>query len=113
MPELRFPGRLPPKPPKKNSRSCAAHRSWVKQHRCSVVNCRRTPIECAHVRGGTDGGAGLKPSDRWVISLCRVHHREQHEIGEAAFEEKYSIRLKDLAQEFTQRSPCRRMLITS
>src|SRR5205085_12624277 len=100
MPELRFPSRLPPKAPKSSSRTCAAHRAWVRRHRCSVPGCKRQPVECAHVRGGTDGGVGLKPSDRWAISLCEYHHREQHAIGEPSFEHAYGIDLVDLAQEF-------------
>ncbi|MFL6728287.1 MAG: putative HNHc nuclease [Sphingomicrobium sp.] len=82
----------------------------MRRHHCSVPRCDRLPIECAHVRIGTDGGAGLKPSDRWVISLCRSHHREQHEIGELSFEEKYSIDLQALAREFVRRSPHKQKL---
>ena len=105
MPELRFPSLLPTPSRKKASRTCAAHRSWVRRHRCSVRGCTRLPIECAHVRIGTDGGLGLKPSDKWTISLCQFHHREQHEIGEAAFEQQYDLNLVELASEFARRSP--------
>lgn len=105
MAEIRFPSLLPPKPPKKTSRTCAAHRSWVRKHRCCVRGCRKLPIECAHVRTGTDGGMGLKPSDKWTISLCRDHHLEQHAIGEAAFEARYDLNLLELAREFARRSP--------
>jgi hypothetical protein len=52
----------------------------------------------------------MKPSDRWVISLCQSHHREQHEIGERAFEEKHSLSLKALAEEFARQSPFRSKL---
>jgi hypothetical protein len=79
----------------------------VRRHQCSVRGCRRGPIECAHVRTGTDGGAGLKPSDKWAISLCAFHHREQHRIGEKAFERKHSLDLAALAAEFARRSPHR------
>ena len=106
MPELRFPASLP----KTTSRSCAGHRAWVRRHRCSVPGCRQGPIECAHVRIGTDGGAGVKPSDRWVLSLCSYHHREQHSVGERAFELLHGIDLKALAREFAARSPYRRRL---
>lgn len=105
MPELRFPSRLPSERRKRCPRTCAAHRAWVRRHRCSVPGCRRMPIECAHVRTGTDGGAGLKPSDRWTISLCQFHHLEQHEIGEPAFEGKHDLDLRALAREFADRSP--------
>jgi hypothetical protein len=49
----------------------------------------------------------LKPSDKWVISLCPDHHREQHQIGEPEFERRYGICLADLASEFSRRSPHR------
>jgi hypothetical protein len=68
-------------------------------------------IECAHVRLGTDGGVGLKPSDRWSISLCSVHHAEQHRLGEAIFEKRYGIDLVAIANEFAARSPQRSRII--
>lgn len=95
------------------ARSCPAHRAWVRRHRCSVTACLAGPIECAHVRSGTDGGCALKPSDRWTISLCAAHHAEQHIIGEAAFERRYALDLISLAQEFARRSPHRRALADS
>jgi hypothetical protein len=105
MPELRFPQRLPPTPRRATMRCCPAHRNWVRKHRCSVPGCKNLPIECAHVRGGTDGGVGLKPSDRWSVSLCRFHHREQHALGERRFEAIYDLDLQALAREFARKSP--------
>ena len=106
--------RLPPpiKHPRRfaSERECPAHRAWVRRHHCSVDGCARGSIECAHVRGGTDGGMALKPSDRWVISLCRDHHFEQHQIGERAFAERYGLDLIALAREFARRSPQRAKL---
>lgn len=52
----------------------------------------------------------IKPSDRWVISLCSYHHREQHQLGEDQFEARYGIELVDLAEEFARRSPHRNKL---
>ena len=112
MAEIRFPSRLPSKARKKTSRTCAAHRAWVRRHRCSVRGCLGLPIECAHVRKGTDGGAGLKPSDHWTISLCQQHHLEQHGMGEPAFAAKYDLDLVYLAKEFAKRSPYRARLRT-
>lgn len=88
-----------------DGKRCPAHRKWVRGHACSVLGCESRPIECAHVREGTDGGAGMKPSDKWTISLCRDHHAEQHRIGEAAFERRYRIDLRVLAEQFLRRSP--------
>lgn len=51
---------------------------------------------------------GVKPSDRWTISLCGGpdgHHAEQHRIGEPSFEKKYAINMKALAEEFARKSP--------
>ena len=76
-----------------------------------MPECRRLPVECAHVRCGTDGGTALKPSDKWVISLCAHHHREQHSMGERRFEQKYAISLRAVAQALARRSPHWRKLI--
>jgi hypothetical protein len=94
-------------------RSCPAHRAWVRRHRCCVPACDQSPIECAHVRIGNDGGMALKPSDRWTVSLCHHHHAEQHRIGEAAFEQRYGIDLAALAETFASRSPHRDKLFRS
>lgn len=93
--------------PKRESegRTCGAHRAWVRRHHCSVPCCQNTPIECAHIRRGSDGGVGLKPSDRWTVSLCAIHHAEQHLIGEQSFEQRYALNLADIAMEFARRSP--------
>lgn len=83
-----------------------AHRSWVRQHACSACGST-TAIECAHVREGTDGGIGMKPSDRWTVSLCRDCHSEQHRVGEGPFERSAGINLKAMAAEFFAKSPHR------
>lgn len=107
MAEVMLPKRRLVPRRKKEARSCPAHRAWVRRHHCSVPRCEGFPIECAHVRGGTDGGQGLKPSDRWTLSLCREHHAEQHRIGEVAFEGMYGIDMRAIARAFAQRSPHR------
>ena len=94
----------------RSERSCPAHRAWVRRHQCCVPGCIGRPIECAHVRRGTDGGVALKPSDGWTISLCRSHHEEQHRIGEPAFEQRYGIDLVSLASTFARLSPHRERL---
>ena len=90
-------------------RRSPAHRAWVRSHAC--CGCGATaPIECAHVRNGTDGGTGIKPSDKWTISLCRDCHARQHAIGEIAFERDHGIKMKLLAAEFFAKSPHRSKL---
>jgi len=107
MADLRLPDRVRTNKRRDPSRSCPAHRAWVRKHHCCVPDCQRLPIECAHVRTSTDGGTALKPSDRWCISLCGIHHAEQHRLGERRFERKYDICLTDLAKAFARRSPHR------
>jgi hypothetical protein len=61
-------------------------------------------IEACHVRTGTDGGTSLKPSDCWVVPICAGGHRLQHQIGEAAFETRFSINMKSLAEKLWRAS---------
>lgn len=84
-----------------------AHRSWVRSHGCCVPGCDNRPIECAHVRRGTDGGTSLKPSDRWCISLCNSHHSLQHAVGEITFERTFNLDMREMAEEFFRKSPHR------
>jgi hypothetical protein len=81
-----------------------AHRKWVRGHACCGCGSM-VAIECAHVRSGTDGGTGIKPSDRWTISLCKDCHTRQHQIGEPAFEREAGIDMKALAAAFLKASP--------
>lgn len=91
-------------------RRSPAHRAWVRGHACCACGST-TAIECAHVRTGTDGGVGIKPSDRWCISLCKVCHQRQHNIGEEAFSRAWGIDMKALAAEFFAKSPHRHKLM--
>lgn len=83
------------------------HRAWVRGYGCCVPGCENVPIEAAHVRCGTGGGMGHKPHDKWVISLCRDHHSEQHRLGEQTFETRHGIDMKKLAERFAAMSPHR------
>lgn len=108
---------LPPKKPKQRMglrdevREYPGHRKWVRTFSCSVPGCMEGPIESAHVRRGVPaaeaGGTGLKPHDKWCISLCAEHHREQHAIGEASFAAKYHVDLIARARAFQRASPHR------
>ena len=107
---MALPHRKPQMKAPKIRRRFPAHCNFVRSHMC-VISMTDFAWECdgatevAHVRRGTDGGVGVKPSDVWTISLCAYHHRQQHQIGEQAFEKKYGIDMKDLAREFARKSP--------
>lgn len=82
------------------------HLQWVRGHVCAVEDDECAgKIEAAHVRKGSDGGMGVKPSDHFVIPLCQHHHAEQHRIGEPAFEQRYGISMHRIAGELARRSP--------
>jgi dephospho-CoA kinase len=55
---------------------------------------------------------GIKPSDRWTISLCKECHQVQHLTGEETFAKEHGINLKQLAEEFFRNSPHRHKLET-
>jgi len=87
---------------------CQAHKAWVRNtHSCLVGAGCEGRNEAAHVRTGTDGGMGKKPSDIWIVPLCSYHHSEQHTLGERAFEKKYKINMKEAAMYLSRTSPHR------
>lgn len=105
---MTLPRRLT-KPAKRSGRwKSPAHLSFVRSHHCVVPGCARLPIEAAHVRLGSDGAMGVKPSDYFAVSLCGGgdgHHAESHRIGEDSFQAKHGINLLALAAEFAAKSP--------
>lgn len=107
---MTLPARISRKSDKaEKPRRSPAHRAWVRGHACSACGSQ-SGIECAHVRIGTDGGVGIKPSDRWCISLCKNCHAQQHMIGETSFSAVWKINMKALAEEFYRASPHRHKL---
>jgi len=57
-------------------------RQWIKTLPCYVSNCANRDIDPAHIRTAQNSGMGMKPSDEWLIPLCRHHHRDvQHQHG--------------------------------
>lgn len=93
------------------ARANDAHRQFIRGFVCVVNNqdCWG-PTECAHVRSGTDGGAGLKPGDEWTIPLCSFHHKWQTDNGEKRFENWTGISMKAEAEKYAARSPHLRKL---
>ena len=85
----------------------ADHRAWIRTRACLVSNadCRAQDVQCCHVREGTDGYLGGKPSDFWCWPGCFYHHTEQHNIGEKSFQAKYRLDLKAVALDFAWMSP--------
>lgn len=105
---------LPRRIPKRGSENerrkrSIGHCNFVRSHACCACGSTAA-IEVAHVRIGTDGGMGTKPSDCWTISLCHDCHAKQHQMGETSFERWAGIDMKALALEFVKASPHRQKL---
>jgi len=81
------------------------HRRWVRSHGCCVPECRAPRVDFAHLRSAANAGLGQTPHDYFGVSLCRMHHTEQHQLGVDAFGKKYDVDLWALATEFARRSP--------
>ncbi len=59
--------------------------------------CGITPGNNAHhIRKGTDGGMGLKPSDMYAVPICNTCHREIHMKGEVSFYKKHGYEVEDI-----------------
>ena len=43
------------------------------------------------MRTGTDGGVGMKPTDRYAVPLCAACHAKQHGVGELTFWSRLSV----------------------
>ena len=87
-------------------RRCPAHLEWIRSLACAVPGCRGKS-EAAHVRQNSGAGTGLKPADKWAVPLCgpNGHHQEQHRLGHVAFDAKYGVNLRSLAQTLAGKSP--------
>lgn len=90
-----------------------SHLAWVRGRMCSIAGKHTCSgkSEAAHCRSMTDGATGMKPGDNWVLPLCSAAHHEQHQIGEEAFERKYRISMRGLAQDTWQASPHRPRIV--
>jgi hypothetical protein len=65
-----------------DQRRARNHLAFIRRLPCIV--CGSRPAQAAHVRAGTDGGAGMKPSDKFTVPLCHDDHMRQHG-GELSF----------------------------
>jgi hypothetical protein len=88
MPAPRIPRQVMAGKRRKNERVDHKHADFIRGLPCLCCG-RAAPNEQAHVRLGTDGGMGLRPSDRYSVPLCawchRLAPRAQHQIGEPEF----------------------------
>ena len=80
----RIPRAVPKGQRQRDPRRALKHLAFVRSLPC--LSCGAgAPSEAAHVRSGTDGGMGAKPSDRYSLPLCGACHARQHRQGELTF----------------------------
>jgi ERF superfamily len=66
------------------------HLRFVASQPCLV--CGRSPADAHHLRFTQPRAMGLKVSDEFTVPLCRVHHRDLHNVGdEVAWWERRAI----------------------
>jgi hypothetical protein len=71
------------------------HLAWIRTLPCCL--CGASPVDPAHLRVASinddkrETGMGEKPSDKWVLPLCRRHHDEQHSMHEREFWSSYGV----------------------
>ena len=90
---------------------CRGHLRWVRGFLCLIAGkgfhvCFGKP-EAHHVRRGTDGALGIKPSDSFTVPVCSTAHREIHDKGEEWFGKEYGINLLGEANKLWRMSPHR------
>jgi hypothetical protein len=84
MPAPRIPRTVGHRKTTPDLRRRRQHLAFVRLLPC-VACGKAAPSEAAHVRTGTDCGAGVKPGDRYAVPLCTACHAKQHRIGELTF----------------------------
>lgn len=81
------------------------HLGWIRLQPCVAGGTACGPSQATHVRLNTGGGMGLKPDDGFCIPLCWKHHQEQHQIGHRAFDQKYELDSRAIAERMATESP--------
>jgi hypothetical protein len=83
------------------------HDKHVRSHECIAAKfggCSGKVRAC-HRRSAANSGTGLKPHSWELYPGCDGHHKEQHDIGQPAFELKYGVSLVQAARECVLTSP--------
>lgn len=71
---------------KPNLRRAVQHLAFVRSLGICLACGARAQVVAMHVRGFTDGGTGMKPSDKYTVPGCQMPcHEDQHRVGETAF----------------------------
>jgi hypothetical protein len=79
------------------------HLRFISRQPCTV--CGRQPCEAHHIRFAQPSAFGSRVSDEFTVPLCRLHHRELHNIGnERSWWEQLNIDPLPIALRFWQQT---------
>ena len=99
--------KLPKKAKRETRFRSQRHLRHVRSYACVMCDAE-APIEAAHVRLGSDGGMGSKPSDLYAVALCggpEGCHQRQHSQGERTFWQGKDV--SAIIEAFIRTSPVR------
>lgn len=82
----------------------------VVRRKLPCVVCLKSPCDPAHIRIGFNG-IGIKPGDDKVLPLCRIHHSEQHQVGEKTFWKRIGIDPLSLAEKIYNKDALKASLL--
>lgn len=89
LPQPRIPREIIKARRKPNPRRQVEHRKFIAALGICLACGSVGECECGHVRNNSDGGMGLKPSDRFSVPLGSLRncgcHAKQHQRGEITF----------------------------
>jgi hypothetical protein len=68
-----------------NPRRAAVHLAFIRDIGICIACGAEGRCQAMHVRNGSDGGMGLKPSDKFTTPGCPSCHARQHKVGELTF----------------------------
>jgi hypothetical protein len=80
-----------------------SYEQWVRGLHCVLAgepgHVCTGKIQVCHIRTGTDGGMGQKPSSFYVFPACAgAHISDQHQHGERDFQKRHGIDLMKIAE---------------
>lgn len=79
------------------------HLKFVAQQPCLV--CNRYPCDAHHLRFAQPRAIGMKVSDEFTVSLCRIHDRQLHDAGnEVAWWEDLEVNALEIARVLWEES---------
>lgn len=99
--------KIPTKAKRSSRWRSQSHLGHVRKHACCVCDSE-VNIQAAHLRIGTDGSMGAKPSDYFATPMCGQCHNTSHTVGEVTWWHSVGKEPMTIIEELIKTSPKRR-----